>query len=80
MEGQIQELKREIDLLNAKVESLENKEKKRKTLSYVRLLLKVAIILFSIYGLFWSYNYLVEEVPKILQEKVKDAFTTNLIP
>jgi hypothetical protein len=80
MESELEELRKEVELLSNKVELLEQGEKKRKVGIYVKLLVKLAVLLFTIYGAFRAYDYLVTEIPKMLQEKINDAIPSVLKP
>ena len=72
MEQEISELKEEISLLTKKVEILENNEKKRKAFGYVKILIKIILTLAIIYGVYRGYEYVVKEIPNIMEEKIKD--------
>ena len=72
MEEEIRSLKEEISLLTSNVELLERKERQRKAMLWVKLLLKIVLILASIYGIYRAYDYLVKEVPNIMEEKIKE--------
>ncbi len=72
MESEIEELREEVDLLTRKVELLEKKENQRKAMFYVKLLIKVILILVTIYGAYRAYDYVVKELPSIIDEKIKD--------
>ena len=72
MEEEIRELKQEITILNKKVELLEKKENKRKAYFYLKLLLKIILILGVAYGIWQGYEYVVREIPNIMEEKIKE--------
>ncbi len=77
MEDKIDELMEEIDILSRKVEILEKKENNRKAFSYVRLLVKIIVILLSAYGIWRGYEYIVNETPKIIEEKIREINPLN---
>ena len=72
MENEIMELREEINTLNARIDSLETINRRRKAFTYAKILVKVALILLTIYGVWRGYEYVTSEVPKMLEEKIKD--------
>ena len=72
MEKEIMELREEISLLTRKVEILERKENNRKAFGYVKILAKGIMIAALAFGAYWGYKYVVNELPNIIVEKVKD--------
>lgn len=72
MEAEIRELKQEINILNKKVELLEKKENNRRAYFYLRLLFKIILILAVAYGVWRGYDYVVKEIPNIMEEKIKE--------
>ena len=72
MEEEIRELKDEISLLTRKVEILESKENKRRAYAYVKILIKIILVLAVIYGVYRGYEFVVKEIPNIITEKVKE--------
>ncbi len=69
---ELEELKEEVELLNRKVHILEKKENKRKAMVYVKILVKIIITLAIIYGVYRGYEYVVKEIPHIMEEKIKE--------
>lgn len=72
MENDVLDLQDEIELLQRRIEILENKEKTRKAFFYFKLLIKIIFILATIYGIWYGYNYVVNEIPHIMEEKIKE--------
>ncbi len=72
METEIRELRQEISILNKKVELLEKKENKRRAYFYLRLLFKIILIFAVVYGVWRGYEYVVKEIPNIMEEKIKE--------
>ena len=79
MEEEIRELKEEINLLTKKVELLEKSEKKRKAFSYVKVTFKVLSILVLIYSIYWGYQYVINDLPGVIEEKIKDVIPIHQI-
>ena len=77
MELEIEELKEEISLLTEKVEILERKERQRKSMFYVKLLIKFVLLASAVYGAFKLYDYVVREVPNIMENKIKELNPLN---
>jgi hypothetical protein len=69
----ILELEEQIKELEDRVYVLEKHEATRKVKSSVKLLIKVILIIGFILGLFYAYNYVVNELPKIIEREVKEA-------
>ena len=72
MESEIMGLKEEITILNERIDALESINRKRKAFTYARVLVKVILILVTIYGVWRGYEYVSHEVPKMLEEKIKE--------
>ena len=72
MEEEIIELKEEIDMLTERIQVLEKKENKRKALIYGKILVKIILLLVTAYGIWQGYEYVVKELPKIMDEKIKE--------
>ena len=77
MEEEILELREEVELLTRKVELLEKKENHRKAYAYLKILGKVLLTLAISYGVYWGYKYVVDELPNIIVNKVKEANPLN---
>ncbi len=78
MEDEIMELKEEIGFLSHRIEILEKTEKKRHAFFYVKILVKVILILLSVYGIWKGYEYLSKEIPSIMEEKIKEIKINNI--
>ena len=72
MDNSIIELKEEISILEERILSLEKIEKRRKAFNYTKILIKVLLFLGIIYGIWYGYNYVVNEIPHIMEEKIKE--------
>ncbi len=79
MEKELDELREEVALLNKKVSILEKKENNRKALGYLKILFKVILILAVIYGSYRAYNYVVNDLPDVIVDKVKDLSISKLL-
>ena len=55
-----------------KQEILEKKENQRRVYFYLRLLFKIILILGVAYGIWKGYEYVVKEIPNIMEEKIKE--------
>ncbi len=77
MESEIEELKGQILILKNKVQVLEGKERKRRAIFWASLLLKIAFIMFTIYGMFKLYDYLMNDVPGVMSKEIKKALYEN---
>ena len=63
MEEDIQELQEEITVL---------KNNRRRAANYVKILVKVILIAGVLYGIWYGYNYVVHEIPNIIEQTVKE--------
>ena len=72
MENDIEELEEEIKLLKKRISILEGKENRRKAFGYFKIIIKIIIIGLITYGLWQGYNYVVNEIPKLIENKVSD--------
>ena len=79
MEQELDELREEVKLLTKKVGILEKKENNRKALGYLKILFKVIMIIVVIYGAYRAYNYVVNDLPNDIVEKVKDLGISKLL-
>ena len=77
MELEIQELKEQISVLTEKVEILEKKENRRKAFTYAKILIKVILIIVTIFSIYQGYQYLVKELSNIMEEKIKELNPLN---
>ncbi len=69
---EIEELKEEIEVLNKRIGILERKENNRRALNYIKIIIKVVLIVAALYGIWRGYEYVVHEIPNMLEEKIKD--------
>ncbi len=71
MSDDILELKEEIKILTERISVLEKRENRRRSLGYLKILFKVLLLGLFIFGLFKGYNYIVHDLPTIIDEKIK---------
>lgn len=72
MEEEIEELKEEVMLLTRKVELLEKKDNHRRAYSYAKILIKLILTLLVCFGLYLGYHYVVNELPNMIEDKIKE--------
>ena len=72
MSEDVLELQQEIDTLNKRISVLEKKENRRKSLTYLKLIIKLLLIGAIIFGIWRGYEYVVHEIPNMMEEKIKD--------
>lgn len=68
----IEELKEEIAVLKKRISILERKENNRRALNYIKIIIKVILIVTFIFGIWRGYEYLVHEIPNMMEDKIKD--------
>lgn len=78
MENEVLELRKEIEILTKRIEILEGKENKRKAFVYTKMLVRIILILLIIYGVWTGYQYLVNEIPKIMEDKINEINTKKV--
>ena len=72
MNSEVNKLKEEIELLNKRINVLEKKESRRRSLIYLKALGKLLVIGALVFGVWRGYEYVVNEVPRMMEEKIKD--------
>ena len=71
MNEELTELQNEIDLLNRRIGVLEKKESRRQSLGYLKLIIKILLIGAIVFGIWKGYEYIVHEIPNMMEEKIK---------
>ena len=72
MSDEVMELKDEIELLNERISVLEKRDNRRRSLSYIKIIIKIVLIGAIIFGIWRGYEYVVHEIPNMMEEKIKD--------
>ncbi len=72
MNSEVNKLKEEIELLNKRINVLEKKESRRRSLTYLKVLGKLLMIGALVFGIWRGYEYVVNEIPRMMEEKIKD--------
>lgn len=72
MDNEVLELKNEIELLNERISVLEKRDNRRRSLSYIKIIIKIVLIGAIIFGIWRGYEYVVHEIPNMMEEKIKD--------
>ncbi len=72
MEKEIEKLEQEVTLLKKKISILEAKENKRQAFKYLKIFIKLALTIVLLFGIWKGYNYIVNELPNIMEEKIND--------
>ncbi len=73
---EIEELQEEIEILKKRINNLERKENIRKAHSYFKMIIKIIIIALIVFGIWYGYNYVVNEIPNIVDDKIKSIIPT----
>ncbi len=71
MSEELLELQEEIDVLNKRISILEKKESRRKSLVYLRIILKLVLFGAIVFGIWRGYEYVVHQIPNMMEEKIK---------
>lgn len=72
MNEDIEKLEEEIILLKKRISILEGKENRRKAFGYMKIIGKLLIITLLIIGIWKGYDYIVNGIPKIIENKISD--------
>lgn len=72
MEANIEELNEEIELLSKRIEILEKRENRRRAFFYTKLIIKIVLIVVILFGAYQGYQYVVKEMPTMMEEKIKE--------
>ena len=70
---ELNELKEQVRLLEDRVYVLERQEATRKVKTWVKILFKVLLLVALVVGAFYAYNYVVDELPKLIENKIKET-------
>lgn len=68
----IEELEREIEILQKRVNILERKENRRASYKYIRIIFKMVVYALIIFALWRGYDYVVNGIPKMLNDKIQE--------
>ena len=68
----IENLKQEIKILKKRVEILESIENKRKITKNLNIIIRICLLLLIVFLVYTGYNYVTENIPNIIESKVKD--------
>ena len=71
MSDELLDLKNEVEILNKRISVLERSENRRKSFTYLKILLKMILIGAIIFGIWRGYEYVVHEIPNMMEEKIK---------
>lgn len=70
MENDIDKLEEEILLLKKRISILEGKENRRRAFGYIKLIVKILLILLIAFGIWRAYDYVSNDVPKLIEDKI----------
>ena len=71
MDKEVERLKKEILILNARVKVLEGKEHHRSIFKLVKFLIGIALFALIAFGIWKAYDYITNYVPTYLEEQIK---------
>lgn len=71
MEKDIEKLEEEVLLLKKRISILEGKENRRKAWGYFKIIVKIVIVLLIVFGIWKAYDYVSNDVPKLIEDKVR---------
>ena len=72
MDKEVERLKKEVLILNARIKVLEGKEHRRSIFKSVKFLLGVVILSLVAFGIWRGYDYVTNYLPNYLEDKIND--------
>ncbi len=72
MENDILELEEEIQILKNRVAELEKSNNIRKANMYLKAIIKICLFLGLVYGIWRGNENVTNEIPKIMEDKIKE--------
>ncbi len=75
MDQEIDSLKEQITFLERRISELEKKENHRQVLKYLSLIWKILLIGAFAFGAWKAYDYVVNGIPKMIENKISDLNT-----
>lgn len=72
MDREIERLKKEILVLNARIKTLEGKEHRRSIFKSIKFLFSIAIIGLVAFGIWKGYDYITNYIPNYLDEQIQE--------
>ena len=70
---ELNELQEQVKILEERVYVLERQEATRRVKNWIKILFKVLILVAVVIGSFLAYNYVVDELPKLIENKIKET-------
>ena len=70
--NELDELQEQVKELEERVYKLEKHEAARKVKSGIKLLISLLMIGAVVFGIFYAYNYITNELPKMIENEVKE--------
>ncbi len=79
MNDEIENLEEEIELLKKRISILEKSENRRRAAKYLSIIFKILMILIVCFGIWKAYDYVVNGIPNMMEEKIKslNPFRSN---
>ena len=72
MDREIEKLKKEILILNARIKTLEGKEHRRSIFKSVKFLFGIVVVALVAFGIWKGYDYVTNYIPSYLEDKIND--------
>ena len=76
--NEMNELQEQVRLLEDRIYVLERKDAARRARGWLRILIKILILIALIIGGFYAYNYVTSELPKIIENQIKETGTSTI--
>ena len=70
--NELDELQEQVKLLEDRVYTLERRDAARRARGWLSILIKLLIIIALVFGAFYAYNYITNELPRMIENEVKE--------
>ena len=77
--SELEELQEQVKILEDRVYALEKHESTRRIGKLIKTLISIFIVIGIGYGIIKAYDYVTNELPKVIDEKVKEIDVTKVI-
>ena len=70
--NELEELEEQVKLLEDRIYVLERRDASRRARGWLKILFNLLLIGAVIFGVFYAYNYVINDLPKLIENQVKE--------
>ena len=70
--NELEELQEQVKLLEDRVYTLERRDASRRARGWLSILIKLLLFIALVFGAFYAYNYITNELPTMIENEVKE--------